>query len=103
MRIDAWSMTHTGLVRPSNQDSVGCFPELGLFVVADGMGGHAHGEVASSMAVAAVHEFVARHQGGRGRSSPVTGGEQMAARLSGVPNDHVGPAELEAAVVFANQ
>jgi protein phosphatase len=33
-----------------NQDAVGCDPELGLWLVADGMGGHAAAEVASSLA-----------------------------------------------------
>jgi PPM family protein phosphatase len=62
MTFDAWSMTDIGLVRKSNQDSVGCFPELNLFVVADGMGGHADGEVASSMAVALIRESLLNHR-----------------------------------------
>jgi len=39
-----------GRVRLSNEDSVYCSPESGVFVVADGMGGHAAGEVASAIA-----------------------------------------------------
>ena len=59
MRLDSWSDTNIGLIRKSNQDSVGCFPELSLFLVADGMGGRAQGEVASRMAVEIIHECFA--------------------------------------------
>lgn len=43
--------TDIGLRRQKNQDSGGAFPQLGFFVVADGMGGHRGGEIASSMVV----------------------------------------------------
>ena len=41
-----------------NQDHHGSWPELGLYVVADGMGGHNGGEVASHLAVEAIHAFI---------------------------------------------
>ncbi len=42
-----------------NQDRLGSWPDLGLYVVADGMGGHNAGEVASQLAVETIHGFIA--------------------------------------------
>jgi serine/threonine protein phosphatase PrpC len=63
MRLTAGGRTETG-PRSLNQDCLEWDLGLGLFVVADGMGGHNAGEVASHMAVKAIHEFVSESVSG---------------------------------------
>jgi serine/threonine protein phosphatase PrpC len=58
MELTVGSRTDVG-PRKMNQDHHAWWPELGLFVVADGMGGHNAGEVASHMAVETIHGFIA--------------------------------------------
>jgi serine/threonine protein phosphatase PrpC len=61
--LEACAMTDKGCVRANNEDCCLIEPELGLFVLADGMGGAKAGERASRMAVDAVVEMV--QQAGR--------------------------------------
>jgi PPM family protein phosphatase len=58
MELTIGSRTDVG-PRKMNQDHLGSWPELGLFVVADGMGGHNAGEVASHLAVETIRSFIA--------------------------------------------
>lgn len=54
MQFHSWSTTHQGAVRTYNEDRFVDRPELGLWAVADGAGGHQAGDVASSMIAAAL-------------------------------------------------
>lgn len=58
MRIASVGMTDVGLKRGHNEDNYLINEELALFVVADGMGGHAGGEYASAICVNTVEEVV---------------------------------------------
>ncbi len=50
--------SETGPVRDHNEDSYGVFRDAGVYLVADGMGGHAAGEVASAMAVEYIGKYM---------------------------------------------
>ena len=56
-KIEFAELTDTGRVREHNEDAIGSNPDIGLMVLADGMGGYNAGEVASGIAVQIVTEL----------------------------------------------
>ncbi|HLD45141.1 MAG TPA: protein phosphatase 2C domain-containing protein, partial [bacterium] len=58
MKIEAYGLSDVGKKRTRNEDSFLVRSDLGLYVVADGMGGHSGGEYASRLAVATIEEVI---------------------------------------------
>lgn len=57
-QLDIASATHAGAIRSCNEDSIASDAELGLLVLADGMGGYKAGDVASSIATGLVIDYL---------------------------------------------
>ncbi len=57
MKLVSSGYTDQGNVRTNNEDSFGCFDELSLYILADGMGGHNAGEVASRVTVNEIAQY----------------------------------------------
>lgn len=73
MRFTCAGNTDVGVVRSGNEDNFLVDHQRGVFIVADGMGGHAAGEVASDMAV----EIIARHTEGIRKLGDEAAAERM--------------------------
>jgi serine/threonine protein phosphatase PrpC len=63
VQIVSGGVTDVGRVRTNNEDSFRILEHLNLFILSDGMGGEAHGEIASSMAVETVANCCSRPEG----------------------------------------
>jgi serine/threonine protein phosphatase PrpC len=75
-RFDCGVATHVGR-RPNNEDAYRLAPELGLYAVADGLGGYQGGEIASNVAVATVAELIASRRREMDRHPPSDSSERV--------------------------
>ena len=80
--LEMVSLTHPGMVRAHNEDSVSCEPTCGLVVLTDGMGGYNAGEVASGIAVSVVSTEIKHYlQDARPEDADAETGEDVAVVL----------------------
>ncbi len=93
LRIRAHALSDVGRTRTSNEDAFVIDGEIGLYLVADGMGGHGHGDVASRVATETIRETLREELGRSVSWVPFAGSRR--ARL-----DHV---SLQRALARANR
>lgn len=83
MIVEHASRTDTGRVRSRNEDSFSAAPDIGLYIVADGMGGQAGGDAASRYACLTIEDYVRRRHAvlQRYEREPVPGRRQAIFQL----------------------
>ena len=103
----AFGMNDVGTVRPSNEDNFLIDPALGLLAVADGMGGHEAGEVASSDALLALAAFIRERAaaGDDGEEPPFTPSlfDHIAEDDPWTDDSYASMVTLHEALAFANE
>ena len=72
MRFEFHSLTDPGRVRSNNEDAIACEADLGLALLADGMGGYNAGEIASAMAIATLRTELAAWMARTAQPAPLT-------------------------------
>ena len=91
MTFRSVSRTHTGLVRSHNEDALVERSDVGLWAVSDGMGGHAAGDVASGLVVAALRELPKERISPLGISQALEGvNDDLLARTAGAQDRTMG-------------
>jgi serine/threonine protein phosphatase PrpC len=80
--VEIAGATDPGIVRKNNEDNFAVDPDLGLLVVADGMGGHNSGEIASDLAAKTIVDFARKMLGGVKNIVPGGGTHGLSVRAS---------------------
>lgn len=58
MKLDYWGKTDVGLIRKNNEDAIELAPDMGLYLLSDGVGGQNAGEVASQLGIQTARKFI---------------------------------------------
>ena len=75
--IESAGITDRGKKRQGNEDSLFIEDSLGLYVVADGMGGHQAGEVASRLVVDTIGDYIKNRRESADNENPINGDETL--------------------------
>ena len=103
----SYALTHPGNVRPQNEDAFLCRDDIGLWVVADGMGGHEAGELASELVINALWNLPGNTQIQQMLEHVVamleTVNRNLLAKMALLPTDHRLGSTLAALVITEGQ